>query len=56
VEGAGRSGDDDESQAMMPLPEMPTTTFSLGMQATLEGITGLTDEAALVTNGNLMAA
>lgn len=31
-------------------------TFSMAQVATLEGITGLTDEAALVTSGNLIAA
>jgi hypothetical protein len=31
-------------------------TYSMTQVATLQGITGLTDEAALVTSGNLLAA
>ena len=31
-------------------------TYTMTQVATLQGITGLTDEAALVTSGNLLAA
>jgi hypothetical protein len=45
------------SDSVVKIDITGTGTFGGGTQiATLEGITGLTDEAALVTSGNLLAA
>ena len=45
------------SDSLVKVDTTGTATFSSGTQiVTLEGVTGLTDEAALVTSGNLIVA
>ncbi|MEC7028394.1 MAG: hypothetical protein VXW91_01870, partial [Pseudomonadota bacterium] len=48
---------DSGSDSIVKIDTTGTGTFGAGTQvATLEGITGLTDESALVTSGNLIAS
>jgi hypothetical protein len=48
---------DSGSDSAVSIDVTGTSTFGAGTQvATLMGITGLTDESALVTSGNLLVA